>query len=536
MMENPSQSEGRAVTTLGRGSVIVTLGTVLLVVLTFAGRVLVARTVSLPEWGAYNLGLAFTSILATVALLGLPNAIARTLAYESDPAVQRRTIEVGTILAVTSSIVVSVALYFLAVPLAARFEAGATGPLALTLQVFSFTVGLILLTTFLAAVFQGFERVGPQAWFNNVLTPLMFLVFLVIFLSLRSGFLGILVSYLLACLVAFLGAMVYTFVKLPSLIPKVPTAGAALPAQLWPLTVGLWGVNSLYLVTAWLDTLVLGFYRNSTTVGYYSSAISLARVLIVGNAALLFVYLPVATRLIREQNHSALRSTFATTTRWSVAIAFPFLLLFIFFPSLSLSAVFGSRYSSAGFALQILTVGAFLTALTGPSAALLAAQARSRALLIISVISAVLSAAIAFAFIPSTGSVGASIAWTGSRIAFVGLGLGLVYQSDRINPLGRDLMLPLGISLVVGCPLFYALSRYALPNWSVVPLFFVGLFLFVGAVLLTRSLSRADLEAIGGVSRALRVPSASIERFLSPFTKPSSPPADSVRLPEGPIP
>lgn len=110
------------------------VGSVLLVVFNFASRVIVARTVSLPKWRAYNLVLAFTSVLSTVALVGLPNAIARTLAYEPEPTMQRRTIEVGVLLAVAISFVVSATIFVFATPLATLFQASATGLLTLTLQ------------------------------------------------------------------------------------------------------------------------------------------------------------------------------------------------------------------------------------------------------------------------------------------------------------------------------------------------------------------------------------------------------------------
>jgi O-antigen/teichoic acid export membrane protein len=527
-MSTPGHGEKRAVKSIGRGTTIMVVGSLLLVLFNFLGRVIVARYVSLPEWGAYNLGLAFTGILSTVALLGLPSAIARTLAYESDPAVQQRTIRVATVLAVVSSVTASITVYIFSAPLANLFQAGSSGPLAETFQLFSVTVGFILLSTFLAAIFQGFENAFPQAWFNNIVNPAMFLVFLGLFLWLHPGFFGILLSYVLASVVSFVGVAVYTWRKFPVPPHPKPTAPVKIPSELWSLTLGLWAVTSLYLITAWLDTLILGLYRNSTDVGYYSAAISLGRVLTVGNAALLFVYLPVASRLVRSKDVPALRSTYALSTRWTVAIAFPFFLLFTFLPGLSLAAVFGPRYAAAAFPLQILTLGAFVSTFTGPAASALAAQARSRELLIISGASALLSAIICFSLVPSMGSVGASIAWTASRVAYVWLGLGLLFWSDRVHPFGREFLLPLAVALAVGGPLFLLFSQWTLAYWTVVPLFFLGEAIFIGAILLTRSLSEGDLQALRGIERVLGFRMESIERFLRRFITVTVPPAPTV--------
>ena len=46
---------------------------------------------------------------------------------------------------------------------------------------FSVTIGLTLLCTFIASIFQGFEDTVPNAWINQAVQPGAFLVFVYIF-------------------------------------------------------------------------------------------------------------------------------------------------------------------------------------------------------------------------------------------------------------------------------------------------------------------------------------------------------------------
>ncbi|MCI4360716.1 MAG: oligosaccharide flippase family protein, partial [Thermoplasmata archaeon] len=331
----PTEEDLRAFTSVGRGTVILILGTLVLFAASFASRVLIAQSFPLADWGMFNIALALTGLLSLLALIGLDQAAARSLSFERDPALRRSIARWAVSTAVVAAIVSSTLLFLLAAPLAALFRAG---QLTGIFQLFSVTVGFGLLGLMIAALFQGCEDAAPNAVFNQILNPVLFVAAVVAALVFHLGFEGVLVGYVVTDGVALAALVVYALLRLPGRLPSAPGPTPPTP-RLWSLAQSFWGVGSLAFVTAFVDTLILGVFRPATDVGLYSAAMTISRVLLVGNGALTYIYLPVAARLARDHNLAAVRSNYLAGTRWSLLVVTPLFLLFAFLPVLSLSAV-----------------------------------------------------------------------------------------------------------------------------------------------------------------------------------------------------
>jgi O-antigen/teichoic acid export membrane protein len=494
------------------------VSTVLLFVFNFVGRVAVARAFPPAEWGDFSIGIALTGALSYVAILGLHQAVARMLSFERDPGMRRKIVRWGLVLTGAAGIISSLTIYLLARPIAALFlnSGSQLATLTETLQLLSVTIGFYLMSLFLASIFQGFEDAAPNAWFNQVINPGLFLLFVLLFLLLHFGFLGALLAYLLSNGIAFAALAVYTWSKLPRLLPPAPEPPGA-PRGLLDLTISLWGVGALSFVTAYIDTLILGVFDNRTVVGDYSAAMTLARLLLVGASALTYIFLPVAARLARDRHTDTIRSTYVVATRWILLITVPMFLVFGFMPDLSLGAIFGTNYDPGSTALSILVLGAFLSVMVGPATAALAGMGYTRPLLVTSCVSAVLNVVLSFSLIPPWSMIGASLAWSIARALFPGVAVVFLWRSDRITPFRRTLVAPLAVSLGVGIPLFFFLDRLALPLWTIWPLYGLGVLVFVFAAIVTRSLDPGDLIAARALEGVFRRPMPALRRFLERF-------------------
>ncbi len=89
------------------------VGTVFFFLLSFIGRVAVARHLSVEEFGDFNLGLALAGLVSLVALLGLHQAVARTLAENRDPAARRRVIRWAASITVVTALLSSALVFVL---------------------------------------------------------------------------------------------------------------------------------------------------------------------------------------------------------------------------------------------------------------------------------------------------------------------------------------------------------------------------------------------------------------------------------------
>ncbi|MFI5415106.1 MAG: oligosaccharide flippase family protein, partial [Candidatus Lutacidiplasmatales archaeon] len=146
---------------VGKGTAVMAASTVLLLVFSFFGRVGLARAFGVDAWGQFSIGLALTGLLSLVALLGLNQAIARSISYERDPAERRALIRWGLLITGIASVVISTLVYLAAPDLAGLFH---NSSLTIVFQLFSITIGFQMMAAMLASIFQGFEDSAPNAW------------------------------------------------------------------------------------------------------------------------------------------------------------------------------------------------------------------------------------------------------------------------------------------------------------------------------------------------------------------------------------
>ncbi|MGI0132384.1 MAG: oligosaccharide flippase family protein [Thermoplasmata archaeon] len=524
----PGRSESHAdlraesVRSMGRGTTITIVGTIALFGLSFLGRVTAARELSIADWGIYNLGISLTGLLAIVSLLGLSQATARSLAAEGDPSEQRAVARWAVALATAIGVLTSLAVYFLAGPLARLFSEPALAPV---FEILSVTVGFSVFASVLAATFQGFRDAFPNAVFNQALNPALFVVLVLTFFVLHAGLDGVLWATVGSTGGAFFGLLLYTGLKLRRHLAWRGPAAPRPRRELWDLTLALWGVSSLAYITAFADTLVLGIYWPATTVGFYSAAMSLARLVLLAGATVTYIYLPVATRLEQRGANAEMRSIYVTATRWMLLLTMPFFLLFVFAPELTIESVFGSGYGPGGAALAILALSAFVSSAVGPVNATLTGLAYARIQLATAAVSAIVNVALSFLLIPRWGLLGAAAAWGIARALYPTLGLLAIYSERRLHPFQWVLVKPMAVALAVGGPLFYGMGHAHLPHYFVVPIYFLGAGIFLAALVLTRAIVPDDLVAIDAIERLVHRPMPRVRGWLVRHQAGPSPPA-----------
>ncbi|MCI4321174.1 MAG: oligosaccharide flippase family protein [Thermoplasmata archaeon] len=493
---------------------------VLLLVFSLFGRVGVARAYGLDAWGQFSLGLALTGLLSLVALLGLNQAIARSISYESDPGERRALIRWGLLITAVAAVVVSTLVYVLAPYLASLFG---NSQLTIVFRLFSTTIGFQMMAAMIASVFQGFEDSAPNAWFNSVAAPGLFVVFLLGVLYFHWGFYGALIAYTASQGVTLVLLVVYLVRRLPRYLPAVEHVPARPRSQLWTLSVALWGVASLQFVTAYVDTLILGAFRSTETVGLYSGAMTLARLLLVGNGALTYIYMPTAARLVALNDRETIRRTFVTATRWTLVITVPMFLLFFCLPTWSLTEVFKGSFAGGALALQILVLGSFFSVTLGPVNACLAGMGYARPLLVVTGIAASANIVLSFGLIPTYGLIGASLAWTVARCLYPGVGLAYLYTADRVTPYRRILVVPVVATVAIGLPAFLLIGRYPFPHWIVFPLYFAGVGLFLAVLVLSHSLDPGDAVMATVLERIVRRPLPGLRRLIVRYSARTDP-------------
>jgi O-antigen/teichoic acid export membrane protein len=503
-----------AVGSVGKGAFVLVLATTMFILLGFFARILIARELSVAAWGEFSLGLALSSLLAIVVALGLPNAVSRALSYEVEPTARRHIVRVTLLASLLSALAGSVAVFLAAPYLAAAFhDAGLT----FVFELFAPSIGFSVVSTVVAAYFQGLEKVGPNAIFNLGLNPALFLGFLGLSFAARGGFPGILVAYTASAGLACAAIGAFAWVRLPKAI-----AGASAPHEpdpsgrvsLLTMTVTLFGTASMNLLTQYADTLILGVFWSTAVVGLYSAGMTLARLFVAGSTALLYIYLPVSSRLRRTRDYATLRSSYVTSARWVMVMTLPVFCVFFFDPVGTIGLVFGANYTGAVLALRILTVASFLSVIIGPANAGLSGLGHPSANFGFASTALVLNVALSLALIPTFGLLGAAVAWSVARLVYTGSCLVFLWVRYRVTPFAGHFLRPLVLGFALLAPVFYLAARLPTSVIYLGPLVVVAFVVAGLAVPWTNSVERGDMLLLRSLQRVTGFRSQALERYL----------------------
>ena len=487
-MPDATDEAREGLSSVTRGTLLMLLGTLGYVAENFVARVLLVRALPADEWGVFSLGLALVGVLTTLGALGIPQAVARSLSFASaDP--ERRTIVRSSFAVVGPvSIGLTVGLFAYGARLA---DQGAQ--LGLTLELFALSIAFSVVAGLIASVFQGYEDVLPNALFQQVVNPSLFIVFMVgataLSVARALSFTAALLAYLSASACTLAALVVYGRWRLPRLLPRGPRQ-AGVSRRLFLFAAPLFVVGIAGILAQNGDTLLLGVFHLAT-VGFYTAPLSLGRLVLVGLGSLSYIFLPVATRFVRERNPTAIRVTYVTATKWMVLTSLPLFLLFFFYPGPSLAFVYGSPYIASALPLRILVLGAFLTTLLGPSTATQVAFGQTRLLMYNTIAAGGIDLALGVLLIPPFGNVGAAAAWACASVISPALSAIQLAYLEGVHPFHSHYLRPV---VATGLPVGIVLAAVptGVPYWGLPLVVLAIALLYVVAVVGTRSIDTGD--------------------------------------------
>lgn len=501
MPEGTSETRA-ALGSVTRGTLLLLVATLVWIALNFVSRVLVVRELSALQWSEFYYAISFTGLLAAFANLGVPQAVARNIPFVSSDAERRGIVRAGFALVLPAAIGVSVLLVVTSSRFSVLFGGGMLG---LALELFAVSIGFSVLSSEIAATFQGFEDVRANAYFIQVLNPTLFIAFLLLFGADRGAltFTTAVLAYVLASAAMLTGLLAYLALRLPRHLRPGPVA-PAMGGRLWNFALPLFAVSLLGYVANAGDTLILGLF-DPRVVGSYGASISLARLLLVGVGSLGYILLPVLVRFARSGDTEGAQVTYSTATKWMALASLPPFLVFFFIPSLSLHFVYGSGYGGFSLPLEVMCVGALASTLVGPATSAQVSYGETRLLLYNTLAAAVFNLIVAFALIPRYGQVGAAVAWAGATAMAPVLSAVELRFTHGVHPFHRHYLVPLLLTAVpVG--LLFALLPRGLSLWVLPVLVLAAALVFLLAVLLSGSIDRGDRILLGEVERLLGRP------------------------------
>jgi O-antigen/teichoic acid export membrane protein len=161
------------------------------------------------------------------------------------------------------------------------------------------------------------------------------------------------------------------------------------------------------------EVFILGYFRPSSDVAFYSIAYAMAEALQqILPAALSAALFPSLSRAFAQRDHEYAGRAYQSALRYTTMVVTPVAVTGTLLSAPAIHILYGSEFAEAVLPLAILLFSAGVQRLTYSSIAILLASDHDRLMVWFTAASAVVNAGLAVALIPSFGVVGATIAAT----------------------------------------------------------------------------------------------------------------------------
>lgn len=399
---------------VAKGAMINMIGAISRTVLLYTYTLVLARTLSASDLGAYFLMFTIMNIMGLVATVGLDFGVVRFVSLhdgEGRYGLVRKTLSAGLLLGVACGVIAAVGVIFLAPSLKSiLFEDNQEGVMAL--RIFAISIPFWVAARLYNASTQGLHRMQYQVYSRDMGEQFSKLTLSVGAIAMGLGIVGVVWANVASVLIALVMSMFFTYRVLPRSAggteEKVRLADPA--KTMYRYSFPLAFSNILGMALIWADTLLMGYLGTSADVGFYGAALRVgstfsATILL----AFITVFQPVISDLCNRHQMEELRSMFKIVTRWMFFCSYPIFLLLVIFAD-PVMRLFGSDFSVGSGALVILAIGQLVNASTGASGMMVVMSGRSQMELVNVSVALVINTIMCFLLIPGHGVIGAAIA------------------------------------------------------------------------------------------------------------------------------
>jgi len=353
-----------------------------------------ARILSTDEWGTFSYVLALMSVFAVISDIGINNVLIRESTRNKKSADYLAT---GFVLKIFLSIVAAISL--LLVVTVHHYEQATRAlipPMSLVLLFDS-------MREFGYSINRAGEKMETEAFGKIIYGIALFGIGVVCISRAPSGY-AVAIAYLLAGIVS-MGLLWFTLQKSDlSLRHYTKKLLRPILREAWPLAI----ISAFGIVLTNIDTIILGWYRDSATVGLYAVAQKPYQLLYILPIIAGIALLPTFSRFAQHEPtqftnivHRALKTSFIIGTSFAVvaiALSRPGILL-----------LFGKTYTASIEAFMVLVASIAISAPGIVAANALFAMGKQRRTALAIVGGALLNIALCIILIPLYGLIGAAI-------------------------------------------------------------------------------------------------------------------------------
>ena len=443
-----------------KGASIALLGSILSYAVGYAFSFVVARGIGPSLYGLYSLGLAISSLLTTLALLGLDRAAIRYIALymgEADVERARSTVYVSSLIVLLAGSVLGIGLVGLAKPLSEQLFAKPA--LASPLRWFGIALPFGALVMILMSTLQGLKVLKYRVYVESFAQPCTRLgvaAFLIYFLGWKLQ--GVLLAYLAAAVIGLLLSVVLLSRVFPVFERRISLRAEW--RSLLSFSSPLFIASGLNMISAQTELFFLGVFDRADTVGIYAVALRTIALGTFVQQSFHAIFAPVVSDLHNRGQTKRLGQFFKFVSRWIFVLSMPCFLAIAMFAAPILN-IFGPEYVAGRMAVILLSTAQLVNVGVGPAGLVLMMSGRPRITLINSAIMLTLNIVLDYLLIPTYGIIGAAAA-SGISFAITNVvALAEVRLLLHLHPYGLAHLKSL-VAAVIALAVSYISTRYGL--------------------------------------------------------------------------
>jgi len=405
-----------------KGSMILASGNLFVRAAGHIYRVLMGRMLTPYEYGLLNLALPLQYLVIILTSAGVAPSIAKFVSeYKAKGEIMRvRRITYSSIFFYTLIGFVLSSILVLLAPVIANYvyhEPNATAPL----RVAAMAIGFGFMVAAFTGIFQGHKRMDFMAatLASQQALRIIFAVALVysgahVFGAILGSTLGFIGSFALAFLLfrriqgAYIGPHFKDFREVFTY--SIPISATALA----------------FFALAYMDIIMLGFFRSTEDVGIYSAASPTSRLILAFSTALYATLLPSIAGLKAENRSQEIKRHVITSYKLLLLVFLPLLAVSYVSASAIITVLFGASYAAAASPFRILIIGAFFIGIFNLNSGVFQGMGMPKVPMRVLMIAALLDLFLNAMLIPGYGMTGAAVA-TSSSMAFAGIASMVLY-------------------------------------------------------------------------------------------------------------
>tara|TARA_Y100000310_G_C20698261_1_gene827258 strand:+ start:3376 stop:4863 length:1488 start_codon:yes stop_codon:yes gene_type:complete len=442
-------------------------------------RLLLARNLSIEEFGLFYSVFSFLGLLSTFKSLGIDKSLNKFIS-EFKTKDQFESIKSSILFAffvqiITNTIIIF-GIYFIAAYLSVNFFKNPNAVSLLKLMAIAFYIDSFV--SVLKFTFQGYKKMKYFAGIDLIRMVLLLVIIFIGFqfnLGLNSPIIAYLITPLF--LIGIFG-YILIFKVFPNFLKISSKFNKNLVKKLSKYGIFLMATQVGGIILGHTDILMLTYFSGLSQVALYSIALPLSKLFIYFPRAIGGIMIPLTSEMWAKDEKFKIIQGIQSLYKYSMIVIIPLVLVTISYSSFIIEILYGSQYVLAANTLKILVIGMIFAALLSINIKFFAGIGKPAITSLLIYVGAIFNLIVNIILIPKIGIIGAAIS---TSISYIMMMMISMIKLKKYIEIKYPLLI--WIKTIIASLIFFSIIAFLKINLTLNIWIESGLILFISGII-----------------------------------------------------